>query len=522
MLDLPPADFTPITTEQVAPKQEDKTMTTYSFSQTLANMEPKIIWEYFYEMSQIYRESGHNEEISNYLKAKLETLGFTVEQETDGLAKYNIIATRNVDREKKNAIILQAHMDMVAVSADDNPKKPIKFIVDGDYLKANDRTLGADNGIGLAIALAVAEDKNFQDLPLQMLFTVDEETGLYGAEGIDKEDFHGNYLINLDSEEFGIVTMGCAALISVNEKIPAPMIKVDVTEFTPYKISITEASGGHSGMDIDKNRINPIREGMKLLNNYPEIKIVSLEGGQRFNSIPRDFHATILVDKNDQETVTSIEESLNSIVSTYKETDPLLKANFQELSTSENTIKKALEPDFQAKTTAIIAENLKNGLLSTYKNGDSKTSQNIGIIKLENGYLTIVISLRSSDVKEKQELIEHTTSTLSTLAGNPVEPDRGSPIWQPIEGSELANLAVKAYQEVGVEEAHTQVVHGGLENAIFAKTIPGIEQISVGPDIVDAHTITERVKISSVKDFYAYMQVLLQKIKTKYYSNLEE
>lgn len=502
-------------------ESRNKKMSALSFAGQLKDLEPQKVWKLFEEITKIYRESGpsetnreNNKEISHYLVEKLKERGFEVEQVKEGSGKYNIYATRNVDKDKNNAIILQGHMDMVCVSDNNDPRKPIVLNVENDILRANNRTLGADNGIGLAMALAIAEEPKFKDLPLQIIFTVDEETGMYGAAAMKPEDLKGHYLINIDSEEYGEITIGCAGMDTFKEVHKIPMQAVGNNNHKKITIEVKEAHGGHSGVDINKGRINPIREVLSELNEISEAKLISIAGGEKSNSIPRGVKAEILVPESKAGEVT---EQLNQALSTLKEkhhkTDPEL--NFEVQAGSENVPAntRVVNPDFQEKLFRILGQELEVGTKSLYDNGDLKTSQNLGIIDLKDDTFSLSVSMRSSDSKEKKQMYDKTTSQLSELVGKDVVPNNSSPIWQPKHGSPLTKLASKAYQELGISNPRVYACHGGLENAQFAEKRPDIDQISVGPDIFDPHTTNERIKISTVEKFYKFMEILLQKIK---------
>jgi dipeptidase D len=498
-------------------------MSSLSFAGQLKNLKPERVWEIFEEISGIYRESGpdehnreNNKEISNYLVDKLKPLGFKVEQTKEGSGKYNIIATRNVDKENRDAIILQAHMDMVCISDNKDPRKPIILNIDGDFLKANNRTLGADNGIGLAAALAIAEDPKFKHLPLQIVFTVDEETGMYGAAAMKASDLYGKTLINMDSETYGEITIGCAGMHTFKEIRNVPLEEIGNNNNRKLTVSLKEATGGHSGVDINKGRLNPLKALLKELSNYPDVRITSITGGDKSNSIPREGIAEILVPENKlNETVNKLTDALNSIKETQKETDPHLKVSITTEKENESPRTKVLTPDFQSKLLDILGNQLHTGMKSIYKNGDTKTSQNLGILNLNDGQMELAVSMRSSDVSEKDEMFSKTTTQLSELFGEKIKPFNSSPIWQPKENSDLTKLAIEAYKQLGVKDPRVYTCHGGLENAQFAKKNPEIDQISVGPDIFDPHTTKERVRISSVDKFYTFVRLLLEKLSNK-------
>ncbi|MEW5820997.1 MAG: beta-Ala-His dipeptidase [Cyanobacteriota bacterium] len=502
-------------------KNRNNKMTAITFAGELKNLKPQRVWQLFEEMTQIYRESGpsatnreNNKEISNYLVDKLNALGFEVEQVKEGSGKYNIFATRNVDKSKNNAIILQGHMDMLCISDDKNPKKPIKLNVENDILRANNRTLGADNGIGLALALAIAEEHKFKDLPLQIVFTVDEETGMYGAAAMKPEDLKGHYLINIDSEKIGEITIGCAGMDTFKEVDDVRMIPVGDTNHRKITFLVKNASGGHSGEDINKGRLNPIREVLTELNSIPDIKLISVMGGEKPNSIPREVTVEILVPNTKINDVKKqLTEKYNLAKTKHAKTDPDLEFTIKSDPENAASTTKIVNQDFQEKLLRILGDELHVGFKSAYDNGDTKTSQNLGIVNLKDGKIELAVSMRSSDQHEKKEMYNKTVTQLSELFGKEIKPFNSSPIWEPKLKSPLTELAALAYKELGVTNPRVYTCHGGLENAQFAKLKPDIDQISIGPDIYDPHTVKERIKISSVDTIYKFIENLLQKLK---------
>lgn len=509
------------TNTDVISKHKAKNMSAISFAGELKNLKPQRVWELFEEMTKIYRESGpsetnreNNKEISAYLVDKLSKQGFEVEQVKDGSGKYNIYANRNLNKGKNNAIILQGHMDIVAISDDKNPKKPIKLNIEGDILRANNRTLGADNGIGLAIALAIAEEPKFKDLPLQIICTVDEETGMYGAAAMKPEDIKGHYLINIDSEKYGEVTIGCAGMDTFKEIQPVKMNPIGDDNHKRVTIELLNATGGHSGEDINKGRVNPIKSMLSELADIKDIKLISITGGDKANSIPREVIVEMLIPEAKADDITTkLSDSLNNIKDKQAKADPDLEVKINTESSNAPPKTKVVDKEFQDKLLTILGEEMHVGMKSVYENGDTKTSQNIGIINLQNGQITLEISMRSSDSDEIKEMHNKTCAQLSKLLDKKVVPNNSSPIWEPKLSSNLTKIARQAYIELGEKNPRVYTCHGGLENAQFAQKRPDIDQISIGPDIFDPHTVKERITISSVDKVYKFMEALLEKIQ---------
>lgn len=462
------------------------------------------LWSNFEEISNIYRESGHNKEISDYLKNKFQKAGFKVEQKADG----TICAQRKLNKEKNNAIILQAHMDMVGISADGNSKKPIKLTEKDGWLYANDRTLGADNGIGIAAMLAIAEDPQFKDCPLEMIATTDEETNMIGAAALLEKDFYGKYLINLDTEEEGIIIKGCAGIakFEINEKIK--MSECNSHDYSKISIKITGCNGGHSA-EIKEDSLNPIKILLSEIatNN---LSLISFSGGERPNAIPRDANAEILVPvSKEKEVLKKIEGELEIIKAFNITKNPNFKYNINSVNAAIGTA--YIETEFQKKLLSNLND-IPTGLLSKFEdNGLTKTSQNFGILNIQDGTISAQIMGRSSDKKEGRELAKKTSQILSNIFDKQIEPVDRTPIWQPKETSVLEETAVKAYCIISQEiKPIVRVEHGGLEPAIFTQKVPCIEQISIGPTIEDPHSIQERVKIDTVVPFYKWLCKILE------------
>ncbi len=477
-----------------------------AFKGDLENLEPKDIWNNFEEISKIYRESGHCEDISNFLEKKLNQSGFETYKETNGIGKNNIYASRNINA--NNAVILQAHMDMVAISDDNNPKKPIKLKKIGDRIYANKRTLGSDNGIGLATALAVAQNPKFKDMPLKIIFTVDEETSMNGAKAVKAEYLAGKYLINLDSEEYGIVTNGCSGNNTYNVEESIPFTPLNKKNYKKVNIDISHASGGHSGEDIGKGKLNPLKSLLEELNKTDNIHIVSINGGDKFNSIPRSAKAEFLMSQSQFKGFSQrINKFFKNIREKHCKTDPDLQTA---LSISKEYVRpntKVLQKKFQDKLLKNFSEKLINGVLSRDMHGKPRTSQNLGVLNLGDGQISLSIMERSSSKGEDKQLTTHTQKLLKDTFNKNYSPSDISPIWEPKVNSTLTQKAIRAFEKQEGQKPKISISHGGTENCMFEDKIK--EQISIGPNIEQPHTINENVSVSSVQKLYKFLGDLL-------------
>lgn len=472
------------------------------------------------EITPIYRESGHCEEISNYLAEQLRKEGFKVVQQEKGAGKGNIFAERNV--KNNNAIVLQAHMDMVYVSKD-GQKKSIELIEDQKCLKAKDTTLGADDGIGVALALGVAriKDPDYRKIPLQIIYTVDEEPGLLGAKDIPDGVVKGNYLINLDNGNSGKIITGCAGIDDFEVKSDIPMKKLSEITNIPHKkmtLEIKNAKGGHSALDINKGGLNPIACLLDELNKYKDdIKISSFSGGEKINTIPTKARAEILIPADKAE---NIEKQLrSSLLERKKEhniSDPNLCIGIVKDECASDTL--VLDSDFQKKLFKSLSQGIKTGVV-TIKEDTIKptTSQNIGILDIDKGKLSISVRLRSNDKKEKETESKITQKQLSDLLNIEVNPSKVIPVCKPAQGL-LKELAFSTYNEVyfnrEVKESNT---HGTVELAAFVDKVK--EQVGIGPDVRGEHSLDEKLIKGSLRPTCNFLEKLIEKLNEKINKN---
>jgi len=491
----------------IAYKQHD--VSQVSFKSNLQILEPKAVWAAFEDISKIYRESGHCTEISAYLTKRLQKAGFAVKKTKDG----SICAARGLNKDKNNAIILQSHMDIVGISSDGNPKKPIQMHLKDGWLYANDRTLGADDGIGVASMLAIADDVKFKKYPLEMIFTTDEETGMDGAISLTAKDFYGKYLVNIDSEAYGVITKGCAGIseFSVKEKIK--MIPLKSCNYKKISINISGASGGHSA-GIRPDSINPIKVLISEIKGK-DLNLITLSGGERFNAIPRNAEVEFLINKkNAREFEKTLKAHLDKIKMDNLDQNPDL--TYSVLSEDAEIGIKYINPKFQTKMLDAL-DSVPTGLFTKFEdNGSTKTSQNLGVLKIADGEFSVQVMGRSSDLQEGQNLQKATSDIFSKLFGKPIQVSDTTPIWQPKENSILSDIAVKSYSAISKGQTpKTQVEHGGLESAIFIEKKPDLDEISIGPTLENPHSTKERVKVDTVLPFYNWLSKILETLAGK-------
>jgi len=479
----------------------------------LANLKPELLWKHFEEICKRPHPSRKEKLLAQYVVdfAKKNNLDYAVDK--FGNAVVRKPATKGF--ENLTPVVLQGHLDMVAEkNADvkhDFDKDPIQPYVDGDWVKAKGTTLGSDNGIGVAAALAVLEDKNLQHGPIEALFTLDEETGLNGAQALQPGFIHGEIMMNLDSEEDGALYIGCAggqnSTIKFNftpNEVPANTVAFD--------LKVTGLKGGHSGLDIHLGKGNAIKLMVRLLHelnyNYG-IRLVSINGGSKHNAIPRECFATIRVAKKSADDVKGYVEHYNEIV----------KA---ELASVEPTL-NVVANNSKSKLKVIDITTAKNLIDSLYAvpNGVIKmsadipglveTSTNLATINYDSYELIVGTSQRSS-IESAKRNIARSVQAVFELAGAKVKMADGYPGWQPNFDSPLLQLATDLYKKTYGQEPEIKAVHAGLECGILSDKYPGVDMISFGPIIIGAHSPDEKVNIDAVIKFYSFLKILLHEL----------
>ncbi|MEF8879525.1 MAG: aminoacyl-histidine dipeptidase [Candidatus Thermoplasmatota archaeon] len=477
------------------------------------DFEPGVLWKHFDEIRKIPHCSKHEEKIREYIVDFAEE--HDLDYKVDDIG--NVVIKKQADpgMEDKPIVVLQGHMDMVCEKNNDVDhdfsKDPIKLEKDGDVLKAKGTTLGADNGIGLAASLAVLEEENLETGRIEALYTVDEETGLTGAFALSEDMLEGDIMLNLDSEEFNIITVGCAG--GGDTEITLPIEKEKISEnMTGLKISVSGLKGGHSGIDIHEQRGNAIKIISRMLWKTIQgngVRITTLKGGDKHNAIPREAEATISVGEDKkEETIKQLEDEKEDIADELKPIDPDLKVDIEEVKPE----KGALKLDSQSKLI-----NLLNGLphgvekMSYDIEGLVQTSTNLAKVTVEEDKAEILLSSRSSIMSELHALRAKIRS-IANLTGAEIEEEDPYPGWKPDMDSELLKKSKKVFKDMFDEEPEVEAIHAGLECGIIGEKYDGMDMISIGPTIKAPHSPDERVYISTVKKFYDYLVEILKEI----------
>ncbi len=479
----------------------------------LENLEPQRVFYYFEEISKIPRGSGNEKEISDYLVnfAKSNKLEYIQDEVLNVIIKKP--ATNGY--ENSPAVIIQGHIDMVCEKNNDKVhdflNEPIKLIIDGNYITADGTTLGADNGIAIAYSLALLEANDISHPPIEAVFTVDEEVGMNGAFALDASKLSGKLLINIDSEEEGKLLVSCAGGAKLNLHLPIKYENVN-PEKNPFIIKVRGLKGGHSGMEINKQRANANkllgRILSELYNNF-DIDLANINGGLKDNAIPREADATIFIKKADEKNIKEILQELEKVYKNeFKNSDSGIKLTFAEADKSQKIFTK--ETTNKIISVLIL---MPNGVqaMSLDIEGLVETSTNLGVVKTLDEEIIFSSAIRSS-VGTKKEELKNQMKYLSELVQGNLTIKGEYPAWEYNENSKLREIFMKVYKNMYGKEAEIEAIHAGLECGLFAKKIENLDIISLGPDMQDVHTPDEKLNIQSTKRVWEYLKEVLKQL----------
>ncbi|MCL4275929.1 MAG: aminoacyl-histidine dipeptidase [Anaerolineales bacterium] len=415
--------------------------------------------------------------------------------------------------ESNETIILQGHLDMVrqktSTSKHDFEKDPIRLVRDGDWIKADGTTLGADNGIGIALMMSLVEDETVQHPPLELLLTVEEEIGLAGALNLDPSLITGKTLINLDSENEGVFTVGCAGRGSVYITLPVTW-GMQTRDEIAFNLKVDGLQGGHSGEDINKHRANANKLIARILNYIQRdvpIRLAGLKGGTARNAIPRDAEAVFVCPKENTE---ALSEKFHAIVRDMRAEHAITEQDLSITLTQKNGEPVRVISREETQTGLRLLVSLPYGVsaMSADMPGFVETSNNIGIIELSDECLLLVSSQRSSVLSRLEEIIERVES-LAWLAGATTERTTVVPPWQPDMESSLLKKCVETYEKVMESKPKVELTHGGLECGIISRRCGGLDTISLGPTIQNLHSPDERLYVPSLQRVWMFLSALL-------------
>lgn len=485
-------------------------------SKDIRNLEPKALWNNFYSLTQIPRPSGKKEKIGQFLVEFGKSLGLETLQDEIGNVLVRKPATPGM--EDRQAVVLQSHMDMVPQKNSnvdhDFEKDPIEAFVDGEWVRANSTTLGADNGIGVAAAMSILQSTDIPHPAVEMFITVEEETGMFGAFGLQPDFLKGDILINMDSEDEGELYVGCAGGLDAN--ITFRYSEVEVPEGdVAYKLSLTGLKGGHSGVDINLQRANANKLMFRFLKTAVaelEARLCCIEGGNLRNAIPREAFSVITVPKGNED------DLLNAVA----EFEALFTDEF---SGVEEGISFKAEPTDRIK--GLMPEEIQDDLINAITacpNGVYRfipevpevveTSNNVAIVKSDGEKVEVKCLIRSSVESRKEELASMIESAFS-LAGAKVEFSGAYPGWKPNLDSPILKKMINVYETNYGKTPKIMIIHAGLECGILGTHYPQMDMISFGPTIRFPHSPDEKVNIETVQKFWDYLQKTLAEIPTK-------
>ncbi len=477
------------------------------------NLKPENVFYYFEQLAAIPHGSRNTKQISDYLVSFAKEQGLEYYQ--DEANNVVMIAEATKGYENAEPIIIQGHMDMVCEKENgydiDFEKDGLKLYVDGDFLKAEGTTLGGDDGIAVAYALAILADEEIAHPRLEVVITVDEEIGMLGAESIDLSMLKGHKMLNIDSDVEGHFLTSCAGGMTVETKIP---VSYDVQNGLVLKLVLTGLEGGHSGSEIDKEHANAnIEMGrlLKYLLGQNEFGIVSLAGGLKDNAIPRECTATILVAPEQKETILSDIRTMEQILKKeYEVSDPNVRIDVTEEGEKEASCLNVIS------MTKILfyLRNVPNGVIHMSKvmPGLVETSLNAGIMNLTGEAFEMVSSVRSSVSSRKEELGDR-LEYLAEFLGGEIEINGSYPAWEYRSDSEIRKGISAVYEDLFGEEPVFEAIHAGLECGILSGKIDNLDCVSFGPNNYDIHTPKERLSISSTQKVWDVLVEFLKRCK---------
>lgn len=476
--------------------------------EVLEGLKPEPVWRYFDRLRQTPRCSKHEEKASLLVQTVAKELG--LEYKVDELGNVNIIKPATPGYEDKPPVCLQAHVDMVCEKNSDKvhdfSKDPIDLERDGDYITAKGTTLGADDGIGVSTLLALAEAKDIKHPKLELLFTVDEETGMTGAFNMKSDFIESKRLINVDSEEEGSIYIGCAG--GGDTEITLDMgDTVTYDNMHPIEFTLKGMKGGHSGVDINLGRANALKSIARIIyriGQEQKVAVAYISGGDKRNAIPREGSARILVE-DVEKAKSTIKTVVDELLYEYEDIEESIDLEYGNWEGKE-----AFSMDSSRRLVNLIFT-MPHGYLAFNPNMKDlvDTSTNLASVHITDGKALVITSSRSS-MKSAMENVRDMISALANLTGAEAVKGGSYPSWKPNMKSELLKTLKDVYVKTFGKEAVVKAIHAGLETAIIGEHFPGMDLISIGPQIEFPHSPDERVLISSVEHFWTYLTAVLE------------
>ena len=483
-------------------------------SDAIKGLKPERLWEYFAEIAKIPRCSKHEAKMTEYVVKTAKKLGLHAEADNVG----NVIVRKPASpgKQKVPSVCLQGHLDMVCEKNKDKvhdfEKDPIELVRKQNVLMANGTTLGADNGIAIATSLAIMEDKALEHGPMEFLFTVDEETGLIGANNLGPDFLKSRTLLNLDSEEEGALYVGCSG-----GRDTTGIWKIDL-EAVPAgtkaaELKVTGLRGGHSGLEIHKGRGNAIKIITRVLMRLTDLgaRLSSVDGGNKRNAIPREAEARVFIPKKKwDEAVAAVQELNSTVKAEFATADPGLSITLAELKGGKG---KVLKKGLQKKILRTVL-GLPHGVIKMSPDIPDlvETSTNVAVIQSTKKSISLATSQRSSIESENAEICQ-TVASVFELGGAAVEGGSGYPGWKPNLDSHILKLAKSTYKSMHGKEPEVKAIHAGLECGIIGARFPGMDMVSMGPTLEGVHSPDEKIYIDTVEKFWDYLLAVLKNVK---------
>ncbi len=484
--------------------------------EAIQGLRPERVWHFFREISAIPRGSKNEKAVLEYIKKTAGAMGLKARQDKVG----NVVVFKPASAGKENAttVVLQVHTDMVCEKnrevQHDFMKDGIKFHREGNFIKADGTTLGSDDGIGVASLLALLEDRALVHGPIEGLFTIDEETGLTGANHIEPGFITGKIMMNLDSEEEGVLYIGCAGGLDTTMTIPVKR-KAVAGKVAVFNVMIRGLKGGHSGVDIHLGRANAIKLLTRTLmaidaKTKMKMRLISLEGGSKHNAIPREAEATIAVPAAEEAKVqAAVSECEQIFKNAFSTTDPDTRVLVEKVKKA----KPALDDKSKAAVLGALYA-LPHGVIRMSSDIPDlvETSTNVAVLKTSASGVTLITSQRSS-IESEKDMIAEQVASVGRLAGAKIKQSDGYPGWQPNVNSAVLGKGKEVYRNLYGKEPEVKAIHAGLECGIINDRVGGgVDTISFGPTIIGPHSPDERVAIDSVGKFYNYLTEIVKAV----------
>ncbi|MDE7438212.1 MAG: aminoacyl-histidine dipeptidase [Muribaculaceae bacterium] len=480
----------------------------------ITDLQPKLVWECFDEITKVPRPTHHLDKMKEFLVDWANR--HNIEVHTDEVGNVMMRKPATPGHENAPVVILQGHQDMVAEKRPDVQHDfmtdPIKTVVDGEWVRAEGTTLGADNGMGCASAMAVLLDNDLVHGPIECLFTVDEEQGLIGANGLQAGFVTGDILLNLDSEEMGQLVIGCAGGKVTIAELPYNKVEAP-TGLIFHKVEITNLKGGHSGMEIALGRANANQQLCRFLwevSRKMHLSLAEIDGGNLANAIPRDAHAVIGIDAEHEAEFHKMAEEFDKTI--HAEFKIVESENFRFNVTEEDARAEVIaEPEASRLIAAVFA--CPNGVqgMSHAIEGLVETSCNLASIKMNESKIIVTVHQRSS-VDSRRDEIADCVKALFTMIGAEVSFDDSYVGWAPNPDSKVLKVAEESYESLFHQKPKVEALHAGLECGLFLEKMPNLDMVSFGPTLKDIHSPNEKANIKSVEEFWRLLTDILRRL----------